>query len=975
MPRLLGRKTEQQRLDRLIEGARGGTGAALVLIGEPGIGKTVLLDYAVARATGFRVLSCRGVPSETEVAFAALHELLWPVLDLVDGLPAAQADALRGALGLAEPQGGPLLIGVAVLTLLSELAERQPVLVVVDDLHLLDAASRNSLAFVARRTAADPILVLFAAHPGTAGPAQTLPVLTVPELDPASAQQLAAQQNPSLSPLRMRRLLRLTAGNPLALVELSRGAGRELGPAADRRPELGPRLRDAFEVAFRQLGAGRFTALLVAAAEDGGDTAVVLRAAHARGASDADWHAALESGLMRAEEGRITVRHPLIRAAVLETADPAERRAVHATLAQVLAETDPDRSAWHLAEAATHPDESIAAALDAVAERAWARGGLITAARTLRRAAALSPDAASAALRLSRSARAAWDSGDVETARELLTAAGDRADPEEVSIAGGGLAGMFELGQGNPERARELLSRDAARVEPRFRAELRHGVTRAEWVVGDAMSMEQLATLAAEGVEVPAVGGGRAADRVYPEGRAAVGADARDGDTRGGAVIGRDARGEDAGDPLLPWRLPVADIAMLLGTETQALALYHAGIDRLRTEGPISWLGYTLGQRSWLYFVTGRWDDALTDTAEALRLAVDFTGRKTVADAYRTMAFIAALRGDAAAVDEFNGRVLEFAEPRGYYPLTSAAYWCRALHALGDGRTDDAGELLDLIAQPGHPAHHPSVALLSAGYAIEAAVRSGRPERAERYLKTLVEYGESFGPGPLSGAVPDGPIGTGRTRTNARSGRTPADTTVGRSTRRDPASAEGVVARSAETGTVRGGVPDWVRADVELGRALLAAGADAEAHFTAALESAPAHRPFALARYRLAYGEWLRRARRRLDAQEQLRGALRVFEGFGAGPWAARAARELTMAGDRQAGTGETPQRTLLTAQELQVAKLAATGLTNRDIAARLLISPRTVGHHLSNVFQKLGLARREQLASIDFERGFRLSL
>lgn len=871
-PRLLGRKAEQDRLDQLIAAARDGAGAALVLVGEPGIGKTVLLDYAVARAAGFRVLSCRGVPSETEVAFAALHELLWPVLDRVEGLPAAQASALRGALGLAEPEGGPLLIGVAVLTLLSELAERQPVLAVVDDLHLLDAASRTCLTFVARRTAADPILMLFAAHPGTAGPAQSLPLLPVPELDRVSAEQLVAQQNPNLSPLRMRRLLRLTAGNPLALVELSRGAGRELGPAADRRPELGPRLRDAFEVAFRHLTAGQFTALLVAAAEDGGDTAILLSAAHTLGVSDDDWQAALESGLMRAEEGRITVRHPLIRAAVLETANPSARRSAHAALAAVLAGSDPDRSAWHLAEAADKPDETIAVALDAVAERAWARGGLITAARTLRRAAALSPDTASAAFRLSRAARAAWDSGDVETARELLTAAGDRADPEEVSIAGGGLAGMFELGQGNPERARQLLSRDAARVEPRFRAELRHGVTRAEWVVGDPMSRAQLTELAA-------------ADR-----------------TAGGA-----------GESLPPWRLPVADIAMLLGTEVQALALYRDGLERLRTEGPISWLGYTLGQRSWLHFVTGRWDDALTDTAEALRLAVDFTGRKTVADAYLTMAFIAALRGDSAAVGEFAGRVLEFAEPRRYFPSTAAGYWCRGLHALGADRTEDACELFDSIATPGHPAHHPTIEALSAGDAIEAAVRSGRPERAGRYLETLV-------------------------------------------------------AQADHTGAA------WARADAELGRALLAAGAEADAHFAAAIEIAPVQRPFVHARYRLAYGEWLRRARRRRDAQQQLRAALRVFDGFGALPWAARATRELTMAGDRQAVTGAAPPA-LLTAQELQVAKLAATGLTNREIAARLLISPRTVGHHLSSVFQKLGLARREELAGIDFEHGFRLSL
>ncbi|QLY28493.1 AAA family ATPase [Nocardia huaxiensis] len=881
---LVGRVAEQHALDRLLDRAKAGAGAALVLVGEPGIGKTALLDYAIERAGGMRVLRCRGVPSESDLAFAALHELLWPLLDRLDGLPPTQALALRGALGLGEPHGNQLLIGVAVLTLLADLAEEQPVLVIVDDLHLVDTASRHCLTFLARRTGEDAIAFLAATHPGTAAIADMLPTLTIAGLDTESAEQLVAQLNPALSPLRARALLRLTAGNPLALRELSRTATTNLGPAAEPQLELGPRLRAAFDADLGRLTPDQRTALLVTAAEDGADAIVAERAATRLGVPAAEWNAAVESGLMRLSDGRMVMRHPLIRAAVYDAAGPAERRAVHTALAAVFADrtvspglteslmsSDPDRAAWHLAAAAEHPDEGIAATLDAVAERAWARGGQTSAARILRRAAALSPDANAAAVRLSKAARAAWDGGDVETARELLATAGERADPAVVSAAGGGLQGMFELGQGDPARARRMLVRDAESAEERFRAEIEYAALRAAWAAGESLDAAQF-----------------------------------------DALVTRDF---DSGADVPPWRLPIADVAVAHGTERHALDMVDAAVERMRTDGPISWLGYTLSQRSALHFLIGRWDDALTDAAEALRLAPDFTGRKTVADSYCTLAFIAGLRGEEAAVIEFSGRTLAFSQPLRYLPVTASAQWSRGLAALSAERPDEAYALLEPISRPGDPAHHPTIELLAAADTIEAAVRSGRSDRAARHLNVLAAHAETTG-------------------------------------------------------------ADWAVAAVACSRALLEPGSDAAAHFAEAFEHAPAHRPFACARLRLLYGEWLRRNRRRSDAQEQLRSAHQTFGDFGAAPWTARAQRELAMAGDRQAGDlAEAARTAVLTPQELQVAKLAATGLTNRDIAARLLISPRTVAHHLSNVFPKLGLARREELARVDFERGFRLAL
>lgn len=867
---LYGREREREELDRRLKDARAGHGSALILLGESGIGKTALLRYATAQATDFRVLSCRGVPSETELAFAGLHELLWPVFDRIDALPAAQAAVLRGALGLGRHTGDRLLIGVAVLTLLSELAEQLPMLIEIDDLQLLDPPSRQCLRFVSRRIAEEPIAMFIAAHPGTVSETgEPTPTLTIAGLDEHSAEQLVAEHNPALSPRRAKQLVRLTGGSPLALLELSRAASIELGPAATSRLPLGPRLRASFDTRLRALPDGERTIALIAAADDGADADTVRRAAESLGVPAENWPAALDSDLLRLSDGRITVDHPLIRAALYETATPEQRRAAHAALARVYADRDPDRHDWHLAAATTEPDETIAATLDSAAERAWSRGGALTAARIYRRAAALSPDATAAGQRLARAARAAWDGGDLETARELLDAAGDRATPEVVAAAAGGLGGLLELGQGDPERARRMLLRDIDSVDPRYRPELRVLELRASWAIGEPFTAQMLAELA-----------------------------------------GRDLT--DAAD-LPPSRLPLANAAIVLGDETHALALYREGIERLRTEGPISWLGYSLCQQAMLNLVAGQWDDAIADATEAIVMADDFGGRQTQASSYGTMGFIAALRGDEAGATAFTERTLTFSRPRRTFALSADAHWARGLAALGAGRPDAAFEWLETLSTPGHFAHHPTVATLSASDAAEAAVRLGRFDAARRHLDLLIAHTE------LTSAA-------------------------------------------------------WAVADTARVRALLAPDDEAESFFAAALAAAPAQRPFARARIRLQFGEWLRRMRRRREALEQLHSAHDTFERLGARPWAGRAEREMAMAGDRSA-VAPTPRDTdrVLTAQELQVARLAATGLTNREIAARLLISPRTVGNHLSHIFSKLGLGGRGDLVNVDFENGFRL--
>ncbi|MFB8002622.1 AAA family ATPase [Nocardia sp. NPDC056000] len=870
--RLYGREREREELDRVLSLARDGKGSAMILVGEPGIGKTTLLRYATAQAADFRVLTCRGVPSETELAFAGLHQLLWPILDRIDELPSAQATVLRGALGLGGHSGDRLLLGVAVLTLLSELAGDRPVLVVIDDLQLLDQPSRNCLRFVSRRIAEEPIAMLVAAHPGTySETGEPTPVLPIRGLDSASAEQLVAEHNPRLSRARTSTLVRLTDGNPLALMELSRDAGVTLSPAASSHIALGPRLRASFDARLRELPESERIIALIAAADDGADARTVAHAAELLGVTAENFSAALNSELLRPADGRITVDHPLIRAAVYDSADPELRRTVHAALARVYADTDRERHDWHVAATATEPDETIAAMLDDAAERAWGRGGALAAARIYRRAAALSPDTAAAAHRLARAARAAWDGGDTESARELLEAAEDRAGADVVGAAGGGLTGLFELGQGDTARARRLLLRDAESAEPRFADELRHLALRASWALSDPLTASQLGAIAARTV--------------------------------------------DSGTDLPPSRLPIAEVAIAVGGEAHALRLYRESIERMRTEGPVTWLGYSLGQQAMLEITVGRWDDAIANAIEGLRLSEDFGGRQTPAYCYVAMGFIAALRGDEATALDLTDRALAFARPIRFHPLAADAYWCRALAALGAGRPDDAFELLRTIRAPEHFAHQSTIVVLSAADAAEAAVRLGRFEPAREYLEILTAHAE------LTTAA-------------------------------------------------------WASADAARVRALLATDAEAEALFLEALRIAPTQRPFTYARIQLQFGEWLRRMRRRRAALEQLHLAHNTFERLGARPWAERAEREIVMAGDRTtvgAVRSDSDPATVLTAQELQVARLAATGLTNREIAARLLISPRTVGNHLSHIFSKLGLGGRGDLVNVDFENGFRL--
>ncbi|MGW1072275.1 AAA family ATPase [Streptomyces sp. NPDC002537] len=404
---LHGRHQEKKELDRTLQGARESAGAGLVLRGDPGMGKTALLEYATTSADDFTVLACRGTRMESGLAFAALHELLWPVVDRIGTLPPPQAAALRGALGHGGDVADRFLIGAAVLTLLSELAGEQPVLLVVDDVQWLDAPTVECLRFIVRRLRTEPIALLMATHADPAGgPWDQLPALEIGGLDDADASVLA-------------RTVRTAGGNPPALQELP--TALDVGPAP-----LGPRLRRAFNSRIGALGPDTRTLLLLAAAEERGERWVLREAATELGVGEAAWAEALRSGLLDPQGDRVRVRHPLVRTAVYEEAPFTERQAAHRALARALAEAGEDADelrAWHLAYACDGPDEEVAALLAGSADRAWARGGCASAAQILRRAAELSPAAGDAAARLTRGARAAREAGQADAARELLARA------------------------------------------------------------------------------------------------------------------------------------------------------------------------------------------------------------------------------------------------------------------------------------------------------------------------------------------------------------------------------------------------------------------------------------------------------------------------------------------------------------------------------------------------------------------------
>jgi DNA-binding CsgD family transcriptional regulator len=903
---LLGRGAEQRVLDGLLHQARGGRSAVLVLRGEPGIGKTALLDYAQAHAPDMTVLRCVGIEAEHEFPFAGLQQLLRPCLGLLDRLPGPQAAALRGAFGLSfDPVESPFLVSLGLLSLLAEACDQAPVLCLIDDAHWIDRPSQEALAFAARRLEAEPVALLVAsrARDRHKFEAAGLPELEVHGLEEGPAHALletCLRQSASAEVVTM--LVHTAQGNPLALLELPMALTSRQLQGAD--PIAGPlRAKGAVEESFRirvaRLPAGVRRALLLAAAEEGGDRHTLEPALERCGLTMSALEDAEEAGLVHVD-GAVVFRHPLVRSAVYGSATRRERRVAHQALAAVL--DDPVRSAWHRALATERADEAIAAELDAAAGQAAARGAQATAAAAFERAAELSQQASRQGRRLTCAAQASAAAGLtdaalalVERARPLVT---DQAGIAELEIVSAAVAfkhssatetfallrnAASALAETEPERALEMVALMV--LAAAYGGWIANGITEARQMLdqirGGGARHEFLRGL---------LDGGRTLDG----GDAAL--------AREQLVDAIRIEPHLGGNPVM---------ATMAGAFGLWIADYPPARDRFarivaqrRAEGSLTELAGALFYLAASELCVSRLQAGLDAAAEGLELARQLGYENDEISYLALHAWITALLGRERECRECAAVVMRRGLAAGVGWAPSEAHLALGILELELG---NAAEALEHFQQM-DPGPLPPTALLATPELIDAALRLGGREQAAVALERFAAWA------PVS--------------------RTPL--------------VNGMLARC------RG----------------VMAGNDQEADelFAEALRHHD-HRvpPYERARTQLAYGERLRRSRRRAEARIQLRSALDTFDGVGAALWAERARAELSATGEtarkRDVNTLET-----LTSQELRVARLVATGSSNKDVAAQLFLSSRTVEYHLGKVFTKLGVTSRVELARARLE-------
>jgi DNA-binding CsgD family transcriptional regulator len=910
-PVVYGRHEERAIVDGLLADARVGRGGVLVVRGGVGIGKRTLLRAAADRAAGFQLLRVAGVESEEALPFAGLHQLLQPAIDRLGELPGPRAGAVRAAFGLAEGPVNRFLIELGVLSLLTRMGAEQPLLCLVTDAQWLDRGSVDTLAFVGRRLDAAAVVLLVEAEDGDGQRFDMpgVPSLRLGGLDHDAAGQLLRSRTRELAAEVRDRLIEETGGNPLALLEApltlsaEQLAGREPLPA---RLSLGSRLQRAFLPSVRRLPEATQTLLLLAAADDTGDLATVLAAGATMAVGADALEAAERVGIVSVSGQLLEFRHPLARSAVYQGATFMARQSAHRALTAVLAgDLQADRRAWHMAAAALGPDEEVAAALESSAGRASSRRGPIAAASALERAAALTPRSGPRARRLVAAAEYGWEAGHGEWARALL----DRVDlePDDPAIRGRMLRvrGLVELALGTPAAAAGLLEQSAGLLRG---AEPTLAV--------ETLVVAASAALAAGDLDrivqrlVPAAAGlpGELAGR--------IGAIARSLTSAGLARPGPAGTGEDRpGSPVvdvwphpgLTWMWPALALAESAADEYTAAGRYESQVARCRATGSLSALTVALGNLAVAEAWLGRWDDAVGNATEGLQLASE-TGQQAIEAALRSLlAWFAAQQGRADDCRRYADQALGMAFVRRLPVVTATATWQLAQLDLMEGRPEAALDRLRGLAVPGQPGAHPPTALLASGDLVEAATRVGDVEAAEPVVERLERW----------------------------------------------AAADGWT---------------WVSVTAGRCRALITDGPDADDRFRAALAvDGIGELPFQLARTELAYGEWLRRARRRAEARTQLRAALELFERLDARPWIERASGELRASGET-ARKRDPSTLDQLTPQELQVARLATQGLRNREIAAQLLISTHTVSYHLHKVFAKLRITSRAELGLMDLD-------
>jgi DNA-binding CsgD family transcriptional regulator len=906
---LHGRRVEREALRGLLAVAQGGESRVLVVCGEPGVGKTALVESVIGSASGFRVLRALGVESEMELAFAALQQLCAPLLDRLDQLPGPQQDALGVAFGLrAGKAPDRFLVGLAVLSLLAEVAQEQPLLCVVDDAQWLDRASAQALVFVARRLLADSVALVFV----TREPGDELTgfqQLVVEGLRDGDARALLRSVLRVPLDERVReRIVAETRGNPLALLELPRG----LTPAQlaggfglpDALP-LSGRIEDSFQRRLAGLPADTQRLLLVAAAEPVGDPVLVWRAAERLGIGV---QAAAETDGLLTIDARVTFRHTLVRSAVYRAASSEERQAAHRALADATdPEVDPDRRAWHLAQATPAFDEDVASELERSAGRAQARGGLAAAAAFLERAAVLTPEPSRRAARALAAAQAKHQAGAFDSALGLVNIAEsgplNELQRAEVDLLRGQIA--FSLGSGSD--APPLLLKAAKRLEPldqRLARDTYLEALTAAFFPGIVASDESMLETARAVRAAPTSSQPPRASDLLLDG---LGLLITEGYAAGTPTL-RTAvnafRDEDiSGGEERRWLSLASRVAAFLWDDETSDVLSARFVALARDAGALGGLPLALATRSAVHLFAGEFAVA-SSLLEEVAAVNEVTGASLAP--YVGLAHVAFHGREAETAQLIEATTRELVRRgEGQVGLTFV-HWVTAVLHNGRGRYEEALAAARHAAEDTHASwwrNWGSVEL------IEAAVRSGKPELA---ADALVQLSETTGASGTDWAL-------------------------------------GVEARS---------------------RALLTDGEAAEPLYREAIQRLERTRVrVELARAHLVYGEWLRRERRRLDAREQLRTAHTLFTEFGMEAFAERARVELRATGEHpRKRTAET--RDDLTPQEAQISRLAAEGATNQEIAAQLFISPSTVDYHLRKAFRKLGIKSRRQLKQHPLQPG-----
>jgi len=900
---LLGRRSECEALDRLLTDVVSGTSRVMVLRGDAGVGKSKLLGYLSHRVAGWRVSTAVGVESEMELAYSGLHQLCGPMLDHLDRLPDPQREALATVFGLdlgAAPDR--FLVGLATLSLLTDAAEQQPLVCIVDDAQWLDQASAQILGFVARRLLAERVALVCAARPGTGdNPLAGLPELSIHGLGESDARALLLDNiYGPLDAAVCDQIITESHGNPLALLELPRtwSAADLAGGFGLPGSQLVPgKIEQSYIRRLRLLPSATQLLVLTAAAEPIGDPLLLRRAAETLGIDMAAASSAVDAGLFHVG-GRVEFAHPLVRSATYRSAVVEDRRRVHRALAETTdADTDPDRRAWHRARATPGPDEEVAAELERSAGRAHARGGVAAAAAFLTRATELTPDATQRGQRALGAAFANVQAGAFDAARILITTASDGPLDESQRATIDLLRAQLAFASSRGTEATTLLLAAAQRLEPL-------DITLARETYLDAFSAALFGARLNDTIGVPEIARAARAMPRHPEQDLTTADLLLDGlveltnDYEAGVPLCRDALQKLSGDrsshqERLRWLWQGCVVSLELWDDDSAYLLSHHNVQIARKTGTLSELALALSAYTPVLVFCGDLSTAAATVAETESVE-HVTG---ISSAPYGALILHAWQGDARETLELIDITTRDAGARGEGIGLAICEYARAVLCNGLGQYEEAVG----AAHSASDYHEVVAENWGLSELVEPATRTGRADLARDALSRLTSKAQA-------------------------------------------------------TGT------DWALGIEARSRALLSEGATAEDGFRNAIEHLSRTRVRAeLARTHLLYGEWLRRANRRVDARGKLNVAYEMFRVMGMKNFAERSRRELLATG-ATVHKRNAEMRVDLTAQEAQIARLARDGLSNPEISAQLFISARTVEWHLAKVFTKLGISSRRQL-------------